>query len=285
MLESLVGASGIQRPPRWAPAGFSYRPRPVTHGIGYQVKRLLASDVDPQLLAGSCEVGLFGLDCFTAMVQEGFDIDGYVFLSQVYRSILPVRLGDALTLMGHVRSLQEVSAGHLVSEYYVLHDSEGRACIETELTGLLRDPLGAERDRSAAPAIRRRGDLPAATWVKVQDKVLTPEKVRVFSEDVGNAIHFDPEYARRCGFRAPLAQGVMSAVWLMSTLCQDGLPTSFDVEVRYLRPVFWDSAATLWVSHAEDGKVAMARSLNEDGKPTADMRVRELSYGPRCTGR
>ncbi len=230
-------------------------------------------------------MGLLGLDCFDAMVAEGLDIDGYVFLSQVYRSILPVRIGARLSLTGHVRSLSEVSAGHVVTETYLFEDGQGRACVETELTGLVRDGVHGPPDRTQAPALPRRDDLPAAHWTKVQEKVLTPEKVRIFSEDVGNAIHFDPAYAQEHGFRAPLAQGVMSAVWLMSTLYERQMPTMFDVEVRYLRPIFWDSQATLWVARSPDGSVAMAQSRNEQGKPTADMQVRALSYAPACSGR
>ncbi|MDT3679257.1 MAG: hypothetical protein ROZ64_10540 [Burkholderiaceae bacterium] len=231
-------------------------------------------------------MALFGLDCFEAMVAEGLDIDGYVFLSQVFRSIVPVLLDEPLTLTGHVRSLAEVNKGHLVTEAFHFTNARDEVCIETELRGLLTDDPGLRGvDRSHAPRIPEQERLPDVRWTHLRDKQLTPQKVRVFSQDIGNLIHFDEDYARSHGFRAPLAQGVMSAVWLLSTLVEERVPTSFEVEFRYLRPVFWDSPASLWVHRASDGTIRMAQSRNDEGKPTADMIVHAVSFAPPCTGK
>jgi acyl dehydratase len=107
---------------------------------------------------------------------------------------------------------------------------------------------------------------------------VTPDDVRVFSQDVGNEVHFDVEFARQHGFRAPIAQGIMSAVWLISALYSQGAePSRFFVDIRYLRPVFWDDYASLWVRGEPDGSIGMVQSRNEDGKVTADMTVLSIS--------
>ena len=270
---------------RWAPSGFEYPPRSVAHSAAYQTERLTAADVDPALYGDQYEAGLFGLDCFDSMVASGLDIDGYVFFSQVYRQLRPSKVGEPLTVTGWVRDLHKVRKGHSVTELYRLTDGEGRVCIETELTGLLADPPGqTPQDSGDAPPMPRRAELPADGWTLLREKQVTPDKVRVFSQDVGNEIHFDVEFARRHGFRAPLAQGIMSAVWLLAVLADERPPTAFDVEVRYLRPVFWDSRASLWVRRSADGALEMAQSRNEEGKVTADMRVKSLSYDPVSYG-
>lgn len=266
---------------RWAPPGFEYPPRNVAHSAAYQAERLTAADVDPALYGDRHEAGLFGLDCFDSMVASGLDIDGYVFFSQIYRQLRPSRVGEPLTVTGRVRDLHRVRKGHSVTELYRLTDGEGRVCIETELTGLLADPPGQTApDAGDTPPMPRRTELPADGWTLLREKQVTPDKVRVFSQDVGNEIHFDEEFARRHGFRAPLAQGIMSAVWLLSVLADDRPPTAFDVEVRYLRPVFWDSRASLWVRRSAGGALEMAQSRNDEGKVTADMRVKSVSYDP-----
>ena len=264
---------------RWAPPGFQYPPRRVAHSAAYQAERLTSADVDPALYGDQYETGLFGLDCFDSMVASDLDIDGYVFFSQVYRQFRPVRVGEQLTITGQIRDLHTVNKGHSVTELYRLTDDAGRVCIETELTGLLADPPGqAATDRGDAPPMPRRADLPGDGWTLMQEKQVTPDKVRIFSQDVGNEIHFDEEFARRHGFRAPLAQGIMSAVWLLSALADERPPTAFDVEVRYLRPGFWDDRASLWVRRSAAGAVEMAQSRNDAGKVTADMRVLSVSY-------
>ncbi len=274
MSESLT-LSQAGHAPRWFAPGHSFQERPVCHDEAYQAPRLKAAGVDPALYPETCETGLFGLDCFASMTHGGLNIDGYVFLAQSYRRILPTRLGEPLTITGHVRELLPVQRGQLVHEIYRFTDAVGRVHVETELTGLLADPLGADASlRSQAPRLPRRQEFSREGWTCIQEKQVTPDDVRTFSEDVGNDVHFDVDFALRYGFRAPLAQGIMSAVWLLS-----GLPQAPDssfglhVAIRYLRPVFWDDFASLWIRRGSDGEIDAVESRNREGKVTADLRV------------
>lgn len=264
--------------PRWASAGEPYPERAVVHDAAYQDARLRAADVDPALYGDAAEAGLFGLDCFSSMTAAGLDIDGYVFMSQTYRQIAPIAVGRRVRISGHVRRLQTVRRGIVAQDVYLFSDDRGRVVLESELNGLLADGPDSELDRSAAPQLPRRPPQPADGWTMVAEKRVTPDKVRTFSQDVGNEIHFDEAFARRHGFRAPLAQGIMSAVWLLSGLAAERAPTSFHVTLRYLRPVFWDSLQTLWTRPAEDGSIAMIQSRCEDGKVTSDLSVDYVGY-------
>jgi acyl dehydratase len=259
---------------RWSAAGSLYQPMTIVHDAAYQAFRLRASDVDPSLYGEWCEPGLFGLDCFSAMVSAGHDIDGYVFVGQTCRQIRPIPLGATVTMSGHVRERRSVRQGMCVVDAFRVSDASGVVCWEAELTGLLVDEVARHAGGDADARVVKRDAVSADAWQLVQEKVLTPQKVRDFSEDVGNLIHFDEAYAQRHGFRAPLAQGVMSATWLISALCCNGLPAAFDVDIRYMRPVFWDSPASLWCSRSADGgSIVAAQSRDPDGKITADLAV------------
>ena len=261
---------------RWMAPGDVYRKRPICHDASYQAIRLRAAGVAPELYGDAAETGLFGLDCFDSMVNAGLDIDGYVFLSQKYRLVRQTAIGQPLAIDGHVRDLRATSRGPVASEVYRFTDEEGRVCIESELTGLLALPKGAAT--KAAPALPRRPEQPAEGWTMFQEKQVTPDDVRAFSQDIGNEVHFDVEFARKHGFRAPIAQGIMSAVWMLSALyCQGPRPARFDVDVRYLRPVFWDDYASLWLRCQADGTVSMVQARNEQDKVTADLTVVSIS--------
>ncbi|WP_449255325.1 hypothetical protein [Bosea sp. (in: a-proteobacteria)] len=263
---------------RWLAAGAAYAERALHHDAAYQEPRLRAAGIAPERYWAVSEAGLFGLDCFDSMTQAGLDIDGYVFLAQSYRQIAPVALGETVRIAGHVRHCLPVRRGVLVDEIYSFTDATGRVVLETELTGLLADPLGAAAPagRPDGAALPRRAELPRDGWTLLAEKQVTPEDVRAFSQDVGNEIHFDAGFAARYGFEAPLAQGIMSASWLLSALSgPDGAPpAAFQAALRYLRPVFWDAPATLWVRRDQTGAVVAAETRNGAGKVTADLVLR-----------
>jgi hypothetical protein len=179
--------------PRWLSPGDSYRNRIIGHNENYQAERLKAAGVDSSLYGSMAEIGLFGLDCFDSMVDARLDIDGYVFLGQKYRLIRQPALGEQLQIDGYVRDLVETARGLVASEIYRFADASGRVCLESELTGLLASAEGAVA--LGAPALPRRTTQPADGWVMIREKQVTPADVRAFSQDIGNEIHFDPEFA------------------------------------------------------------------------------------------
>ena len=178
---------------RWIAPGGGYRKRTVCHDETYQTVRLQASGVDPSHYGAIAESGLFGLDCFDSMVDAGCNIDGYVFLSQTYRLIRAPSVGEKLEIDGYVRDLAETSRGQVANEIYRFSDSEGRVCLESELTGLLALPHGVTAE--GAPALPRREAQPADGWEMIQEKHVTPDDVRLFFPGRGQRSSF------RCGVR------------------------------------------------------------------------------------
>ncbi|MER1966744.1 hypothetical protein [Castellaniella sp. GW247-6E4] len=264
---------------QWSAAGFRYPDRIVSHAQAWQHERLLASDVDPACYGDIAEAGLFGLDCFAAMVEAGHDIDGYLFIDQTLVLERPPRLDEPLVLSGQVDRLVPVRRGLLAEETYRLRDQAGALCIETRLRGIVA-PLPADVATNALEPMPARSPVPADGWIQIESKQLTPEKVRAFSEDVGNDLHFDPVAARAYGFRAPLAQGVMSVVYLLGALATQAPARRMNVHIEFLRPVFWDSPVTLW-QHGiagDSGGRRVVQSRNESGKATANLIASTLSY-------
>ncbi|MFA7437669.1 MaoC family dehydratase [Castellaniella sp.] len=264
---------------RWSAAGYQYPARRISHGADWQKARLLASDVDSRAYGHFAEPGLFGLDCFDAMVSAGHDIDGYIFLSQSLSLHRLPRLDEALSLCGTVEELTPVPRGMMARECYQFLDASGKLCLETHLIGIV-EPLGDALSDDAIGHMPVREQAPADGWTMIGEKQITPEKVIAFSKDVGNDLHFDPEMAQHYGFRAPLAQGVMTVVYLLSALSENTIPSGFKAQVDFLRPVFWDSTATLWIHGKDHGPsdTVWVQSRNEENKATANLIVKQLSY-------
>ncbi|MDS1139584.1 MaoC family dehydratase [Pusillimonas sp. SM2304] len=261
---------------RWAPEGFKYPVRPIVHSAQWQAERLSASDVSHHVHGDVAEAGLFGLDCFDSMVQAGLNIDGYIFFDQTFTvSRLPA-LGEQLTIEGEVCGVLPVKRGLFVDETFTVRDAHARVCLTTRLRGIV------DVSTASLPEVHRmpvRDSAPEDGWRQVASKTLTPDHVRRFSEDVGNDLHFDPAAAARYGFDAPLAQGVMSAVYLLSPLAMGRMPARFDVTIDFLRPIYWHSPVTLWARDtAQSDSISMVQTRDEADKVTAHLSVRSLSY-------
>ena len=103
-------------------------------------------------------------------------------------------------------------------------------------------------------------------------EVLSRGQVRVFSGDVGNQIHFDPAFAARLGYRAPLAQGLMTMLWMVGRLAEEtGLSVPLAVTARFRRPVFWDDRMVLAGRRDASGRLIRLETRNTDGRITAEL--------------
>ncbi len=261
---------------RWAPEGFKYPVRSIVHDAQWQAERLSASDVSHHMYGEVAEAGLFGLDCFDSMVRAGLNIDGYIFVDQAFTVARLPALGEKLTIEGEVCSVLPVKRGLLVDETFTVRDADARVCLTTRLRGIVNVSTASLSQVHRVPA---RDSAPEDGWRHVASKTLTPEHVKRFSEDIGNDLHFDPVAAARYGFDAPLAQGVMTAVYLLSPFATESVPSSFDVTIDFLRPIYWHSPVTLWTRNTvQSDAVSMVQTRDEGDKVTAHLNVRSLSY-------
>jgi acyl dehydratase len=137
------------------------------------------------------------------------------------------------------------------------------------------DPeIGAERKAGGKP---RPPQDPREGKVLLARHRLVPEKVAAYSIDADNLIHSDPETARRFGFRAPIAAGLMAVHFMMAALCRPSPPARLRMTVHFRRPMFWDDALEVWGEFRADRMTALA-VVNADGKATSGGAVEAISY-------
>ena len=118
---------------------------------------------------------------------------------------------------------------------------------------------------------RGAGERPApalvAPWAELEEFTLTPENVVRYSSE-GNSIHYEPEAAKKAGFRAPIIGGGMGVHYLMDALWKESTPQSVDLDIYFRRPIFWDDKFTVVKNHEalglirRDGKVLTEAKLN-----------------------
>jgi hypothetical protein len=260
--------------------GHRYPERDVTRRRSWQDSRLAACAVDPASWGDRAELVLFGQDGFKAMAAGGHQVDGVVHIGQRYRQFAPVAIDEAVSQVGWIDRFEPHPRGQVFTSVFEIRRADGSLAVVSELTRLIPDPArmgvgAATSSRSSGPdraaPTRSPGD-PTEGLALVAEKTMRPDDVTLFSGDVGNLIHFDPDFARGLGYRAPLAQGLQTAVWLLSGLVADGVPEAMEVEARFRRPVHWDDPMSLW--RGERDGAAFALSVDPEGRPTAEMWLR-----------
>jgi hypothetical protein len=239
----------------------------------YQERKLRACGVDPALYGDRVETGLFGQDCFKAMTAGGVVLDGMVHMAQRFELCHAVALEEPLTQRGWIASEEEHPRGQRIVQMFEFLDASGAVSARAEMFRLKPDPAKMGASRGA----RGVSDDPRDGMVLLDEKTMRPEDVTGFSEDVGNRIHFEPDFAGRYGYRAPISQGIQTMIWMMGALAKDQTPKRFDVTARFARPIHWDDAVTLWSSR-EDGTLDLLRAVNAEGKLAAEMRVDQIEY-------
>ena len=235
---------------------------------GYQDRKLRACGVDPARYRDLAETGLFGQDCFKQMIAAGQVLDGMVHMGQRFILHGPVALGEPLRQSGWIESDEEHPRGRRIVQMFEFHRSSGELAVSAEMYRL-------KPDRSKM-GVRRRGGTaskdPCEGLAQLETKVMRPEDVMAFSEDVGNLIHFEPDFAGRYGYRAPISQGIQTMIWMMGALAVPSPPRRLDVTASFARPVFWDETIRLW------GGDRLNRVVTLDSKSAAELRVHDVEY-------
>jgi hypothetical protein len=210
------------------------------------------------------------------MREAGHQVDGLVQTEQRFRQIEPVAVGEPLTQRGWIEAYDEVERGHRLHRTFEFVRRDGHVALVADVIGLVPD-----KEKWAAAAAKtghkKTPDLREG-FEEVSEKTMTPEDVTLFSSDVGNLIHFEPDFAANLGYRAPLAQGLQTMVWMMGRLTEDGPPVSFELSASFRRPVFWDDEVSLWQHKGKNGFIDRLRALNGAGKLTTELTVASISY-------
>ncbi|HZD26586.1 MAG TPA: MaoC family dehydratase [Alphaproteobacteria bacterium] len=223
------------------------------------------------------DVTILAQDNSRATTRAGLPNDGRVHIRHVIRQRGRVRLGEELVINGRIGPYRQTRRGKLLTCLFGFLRGDASVPLEMETEYLL--PFAAPpAARPAAERAARPADAdPLAGMTLTGELVLTPERVTGYSSEVGNRIHFDPEFAKAAGYEAPLAQGLMELTALHGALVQEfGPPEQIDLEVRFLRPVTWEAALEI----VRDAEARTWRCVGADGRVTAEMTVSRLQLRP-----
>ncbi len=237
-----------------------------------QTRCLTAAEVDPAPYGDVVDMTLLGNECYRALTAAGVPFDGWVQLEQHFEQHRQVRLGEDLAVRTEVKAVDAHARGsstHLVFDFSLGKDLALRA----EIIALLPDaPLSGPATPSPS------GTTSMTGFEKIATKRLTPEAVKAYSGYVGNAIHVEPKAALASGFRAPVAQGMMTTTFMTGILCHRQPPRTATMRTRFLRPVFWDEPIDVFGRREGDGGLVALRCLNANGKLVTDGHVLDLKY-------
>ncbi len=216
--------------------GFQYRESTVVVAPSDQAEKLGLCGIDPAIYAGTVDASFFIGLAIQAGMASGISAEGNVNMLQSLVQHRPARLGEPLRVRGRITAVTPVPRGRTIDTDVWFEDQAGERVITARRRSLKPDP-----EKSARGAGERPPPVladPAGARVLAAHR-LTPEMVVACSEP-GNSIHYDPDAARRAGFRAPLIGGGMGVHYLMAALYADGVRERFDLDIYFRRPIFWD---------------------------------------------
>lgn len=250
--------------------GFELLRRPVTVTADEQAEKHEVCGLDTAVFQGNIDVSFFIRLGIHAGIVSGISAEGNINMVQSLIQHRPVPLGEPLTVRGTITKVEAVPRGQAVETDVWFEDADGERAVSAWRRSLRPTPGAAGRGAGARPA-------PVVTDVDALDvdatHTLTPECVKAFSSE-GNSIHYDMDAAVRAGFRAPMIGGGMGVHYLMTSLWARKAPASFDLDIFFRRPIFWDDtfavaftpsmdATCLWRDEAGTKKVLTEAAIRE----------------------
>ena len=195
-------------------------------------------DVDSDAFGDVVDLSILSNDCGRSMVKAGLPLDGVVLTYHKIDVVKPVMLGDELEVHGRVQSMSSDRNGFIITTVFdFLRDQTRVVGMETIA---LRGEARLMRKNCAGMEDETQRNGRPADYDLVGRKLMTPEKARSYAAEASNKIHFDPGFAAGFGFRAPIAHRLMEVTAMLGILAKKGLPDSYEIDCRFLAPVYWD---------------------------------------------
>lgn len=241
-----------------------------------QAKKLACCDIDPMIYGDHVDITHFVLATVLSAKRVGLPVNGRVHMTQRLDLSEPIMLGETLVVRGEDIKVEPDRRGNIVTSRFEFARPDGSIPLRAERSSLVLDATLAEKAQPSA-AKARPAD-PTEGMVKIGEKQLVPEKVAAYSDEAENLIHSDPETARRFGFRAPIAAGLMAIRFMMEALSKKAMPQQLGIQIRFRRPMFWDEKLDIWGRHGDDGKLTHIAVVNQDGKLANDGIIDRVEY-------
>ena len=186
----------------------------------YQAKKLACCDVDPALYGDRADISHYAFATVMSARRAGISINGRVHMTQSFDQSEPILLGKSLRVQGRTVDVAPDRRGHVITDRFEFVRPDGTVPLRAERQSLRLDPALTGNNRPSGAA-RRAAEDPTAGMRLIEEKQLDPEKVAAYSDEAENLIHSDPETARRFGYRAPIAAGLMAIRFMMAALSRE----------------------------------------------------------------
>jgi hypothetical protein len=237
--------------------------------------------IPPERYGAHCDAGLLArrtITLNTAAIQASRPGLAPVHVVHRLRQHAPAMLGEKFGLNGRYVEIVDARRGPIARSRWEYRRDDGTLVLTVEPDVMMVDPArkgdaGGKR-ADAAP----RGE-DAGGWAVLTRKQCTPETTCGYCLNTKNLIHTDPATAQRYGFRAPIIAGNQTVNFVLEALTLDAHPRSFDIEIRFRKPVFWDDAIAIEGSRGPGGALTEVRAVNGDGATVAEATVNAVDYG------
>lgn len=251
--------------------GYQYQPRIMTVEAAEQKQLIELCGIDPAIFGDKMDPAGF----ITLAIQEGvrnhIHANGTVNMVQSLVQHRQMTLGEPLTVHGRILKVTEVPRGRVSTSETYFCGADGQRALTSG-----RDSL---RPDAAKVGTRGAGEKPVTVIAdvgklrEVARFTLTPEGVKAYTGP-HNPIHFDPEAAKRGGFRAPIIGGGQGVRFLTAEIWRRFNPRELNLDIYFRRPIFWDDSVTVMVDE-QDGQWK-AIGLIKDGKVATEARINSM---------
>ena len=224
--------------------GFRLTPDVVCVQAKHQEAKLEACGINAAVYRGVADPSFFIGIAIQAGVDSGISAEGSVNMVQSLEVIRPPRVDELLLVEGTIVSVTKVGRGERVETHVWFSDQTGKQVLRANRVSLKPTPGG---EHSSGAGERPEPVINDLSTLQIKNNFqLSPKIVSTYSSE-GNSIHYDVKAAKAGGLRAPIIGGGMGVHFLMADLWETKRPASFNCDIYFRRPIFWDEEVAVGV--------------------------------------
>lgn len=252
--------------------GYTFKSRQMTVEAAEQARLVGLCGIDPSVFGDSMDPAGFISLAIQEGVRNGIHANGTVNMGNRLIQYRRLHLGEPLTVSGEILDVEEVPRGRVATSETWFSGADGKRALISRRRSLRPDAskVGTRGAGEQPPAVIEQMDRLKALGTFT----LTPEAVKAYTGP-HNPIHFDPEAAKRGGFRAPIIGGGQGVRFLTAEIWRHFRPQTLDIDVYFRRPIFWDDTVTVMVDEHEGRWRAIG--LVKEGKVATEARIHSLA--------
>lgn len=253
--------------------GLKFEDRVMTVEAPDQQRLLRLCGIDPAVFDDKIDPAAF----ISLAIQEGVRnrVHANATINMVQRLIQhrQMQLGEQLTVGGEILDMEDVPRGRVATSEVWFSGQDGKRALTAGRKSLRPD---ASKVGSRGAGERPAPVIADVTRLQVVNQFsLTPADVTAYSGP-HNPIHFDPEVAKRNGYRAPIMGGTQCVRFLTAEIWRRFQPRTLDLDIYFRRPLFWDDTFSVMVDEQQQGEWK-AICLAKDGKVATEARINAIA--------